>query len=145
MAACHGTVGACISDDEVGEVAKAADVFKENGLAKIRIEAEQKEAEKRSATQRRADMLKLADSFETAVGEIVQTVSSASTELEASASTLTGTAERSQAGALHPAALGDTGSPPTHIRGVVLRAFAIPNARRLRENSRDSRIFTVCV
>ena len=41
-------------------------------------------------------MTKLANGFEAAVGEIVETVSSASTELEASAGTLTATAERSQ-------------------------------------------------
>jgi methyl-accepting chemotaxis protein len=82
--------------DEVGDVAKAAAVFKENGLAKIRMEAEQKEAERRSAAQRRADMMRLADRFEAAVGEIVETVSSASTELEASADSLTSTAERAQ-------------------------------------------------
>jgi len=82
--------------DEVGEVAKAAAVFKENGLAKIRMETEQKEAERRSAAQRRADMMRLADQFEGAVGEIVETVSSASTELEASAGSLTSTAERAQ-------------------------------------------------
>jgi len=82
--------------DEVGDVAKAAMVFKENGLARIRLEAEQKEQEKRAIQQRKADMLRLADGFEAAVGEIIETVSSASTELEASASSLTRTAERSQ-------------------------------------------------
>ena len=41
-------------------------------------------------------MIKLADDFEGAVGKIVETVSSASTELEASAGTLTATAERAQ-------------------------------------------------
>jgi methyl-accepting chemotaxis protein len=82
--------------DEVGDVARTALVFKENGIAKIRMEAEQKEAELRSAAQRKADMIKLADDFEGAVGEIIETVSSASTELEASAGTLTSTAERSQ-------------------------------------------------
>jgi len=82
--------------DEVGDVAKAALVFKENGLARIRMEREQKEAEVRAAAQRRTDMLQLADGFERAVGEIVETVSSASTELEASAGTLTSTAERAQ-------------------------------------------------
>ena len=41
-------------------------------------------------------MHRLANDFEAAVGEIVDTVSSASTELEASASTLTATAERAQ-------------------------------------------------
>jgi methyl-accepting chemotaxis protein len=82
--------------DEVGEVANTALVFKENGLARIRMEREQKDAEARSAAHRRNDMLQLADGFERAVGEIVETVSSASTELEASAGTLTATAERAQ-------------------------------------------------
>jgi methyl-accepting chemotaxis protein len=82
--------------DEVGDVAKSAIVFKENGLAKIRMEAEQKEAEVRAAAQRKADMHKLADEFQAAVGQIVDTVSSASTELEAAAGTLTKTAEVTQ-------------------------------------------------
>ncbi|WP_022724529.1 HAMP domain-containing protein, partial [Rhodopseudomonas sp. B29] len=82
--------------DEVGDVARTAQVFKENGIAKLRMEAEQKEAEQRVAQQRKQDMLQLADSFEAAVGEIIQTVSAASTELEASADTLTSTASRSQ-------------------------------------------------
>ncbi|MGN1290048.1 MAG: methyl-accepting chemotaxis protein [Bradyrhizobium sp.] len=82
--------------DEVGDVARTALVFKDNGLAKVRMEREQKEMEARAAAQRRTDMLQLADGFERAVGEIVETVASASTELEASATTLTSTAERSQ-------------------------------------------------
>jgi methyl-accepting chemotaxis protein len=82
--------------DEVGDVAKTAVVFKENGRAKLGMEQEQKEFEQRTAQQRKADMIKLADTFESAVGEIIETVSSASTELEASASTLTATAVRSQ-------------------------------------------------
>jgi methyl-accepting chemotaxis protein len=82
--------------DEIGHVAKTALVFKENGLAKIRMEAEQKEAEQRAIMQRKQDMIRLADQFQGAVGEIIETVSSASTELEASASTLTATAVRAQ-------------------------------------------------
>src|SRR3954447_539514 len=42
--------------DEVGDVAMAAVVFKENGLAKIRMEAEQKQAEQRTDVQRRPDL-----------------------------------------------------------------------------------------
>jgi methyl-accepting chemotaxis protein len=82
--------------DEVGDVARTAVVFKEHGRAKLGMEQEQKEFERRTAQQRKADMIKLADDFEGAVGEIIETVSSASTELEASASTLTATAVRSQ-------------------------------------------------
>ncbi len=82
--------------DEVGEMAGTVEVFKKNGLEVERLKAEQQHAELRTAQQRKADMIKLADDFENAVGEIVETVSSASTELEASASTLTSTAERAQ-------------------------------------------------
>ncbi len=82
--------------DEIGEIAKSALVFRDNGLAKDRLEMEQKEAEKRSADQRKAEMAKMADDFEGAVGEIIETVSSASTELEAAAGTLTKTAGRAQ-------------------------------------------------
>jgi methyl-accepting chemotaxis protein len=103
--------------DEVGDVAQAAVVFKDNGLAKIRMEAEQKEAEKRVTAQRRKDMLQLADSFESAIGEIVDTVSSASTELEASASSLTGTADRSQELATTVAAASEEAS--TNVNSVA--------------------------
>jgi methyl-accepting chemotaxis protein len=103
--------------DEVGDVAQAAVVFKDNGLAKIRMEAEQKEAEKRAAAQRRKDMLQLADGFEAAIGEIVDTVSSASTELEASASSLTGTADRSQELATTVAAASEEAS--TNVNSVA--------------------------
>jgi methyl-accepting chemotaxis protein len=83
--------------DELGQVAAAVEKFKVVSEQKAREEAEAKRRQDEiAAQQRKADMVKLADQFEGAVGEIVETVSSASTELEASASTLTATAERSQ-------------------------------------------------
>ena len=82
--------------DEVGEMAHTVEVFKNNAVEVVRMRAEQDMTEKRNAEQRKAEMIKLANSFETAVGEIVETVSSASTELEASAGTLSATAERAQ-------------------------------------------------
>jgi len=82
--------------DEIGEMAEAVEVFKTNAQERQRLEAEQEAQEASAAAQRKADMNRLADQFEGAVGEIIHTVSSASTELEASASTLTATAERSQ-------------------------------------------------
>jgi methyl-accepting chemotaxis protein len=82
--------------DELGDMARTVEVFKKNGLEVERMRAEQQTTEKRNAEQRKADMIKLADAFEGAVGEIIETVSSASTELEASATTLTATAVRAQ-------------------------------------------------
>jgi len=82
--------------DEVGQMAQAVQVFKTNMIEVERMKGEQEETERRNVAQRKADMFKLADQFEAAVGEIIETVSSASTELEASASTLSSTAERAQ-------------------------------------------------
>jgi methyl-accepting chemotaxis protein len=82
--------------DEVGEMARTVEVFKKNALEAERMRVEQQVTEQRNARQRQADMIKMADDFENAVGEIVETVSLASSELEASASTLSATAVRSQ-------------------------------------------------
>ena len=83
--------------DEIGDLAKTVTVIRENAEQKAREEAEAKVKQDLMAAQRRKEeMIKLADDFEGAVGEIVETVSSASTELEASAGTLTSTAERAQ-------------------------------------------------
>src|SRR6202790_3068655 len=82
--------------DEVGDMARTVEVFKKNGLEIERLKVEQQATEKRTAEQRKADMMKMADAFEGAVGAIIETVSSASSELEASAGTLTKAAERTQ-------------------------------------------------
>ena len=82
--------------DEVGEMAKAVEIFKSNAVARQTLEAEQREAEIRATSGRKADMNKMANDFEAAVGQIVEAVSSASSQLEVSAGTLTATAERAQ-------------------------------------------------
>ncbi|MET0969887.1 MAG: methyl-accepting chemotaxis protein [Tardiphaga sp.] len=83
--------------DEIGEVADAVEKFKVKAQERAHTEAEaQKDQQQLTADQRRRDMIKLADDFESAVGQIVNTVSSASVELEGSAGMLTSSAERSQ-------------------------------------------------
>ncbi|MDA9425435.1 chemotaxis protein [Bradyrhizobium sp. CCBAU 53380] len=103
--------------DEIGEMAQAVQVFKTNAIEVERLKAEQVEAERRNAEQRKQDMTRLADEFEGAVGEIIGTVSSASTQLEASATTLTGTAERSQRLATTVASASEEAS--TNVQSVA--------------------------
>ena len=94
--------------DEIGAMASALQVFKNNMTESNRLRAERLESEKQVAAQRRSDMSRLADEFQAAIGEIVETVSSASTELEASAKTLTNTAsETQQLSGMVEAASGD--------------------------------------
>ncbi len=103
--------------DEVGEMAEAVEVFKSNAIARRQLEAEQKELEGRAAVQRKADTNRLANDFEGAVGEIIEAVSSASTELEASASSLSTTAERSEQLAILVAAASEEAS--TNVQSVA--------------------------
>jgi methyl-accepting chemotaxis protein len=103
--------------DELGEMARTVEVFKTNALEVERMRIQQQETERRSVEQRKADMIKLANEFENAVGEIVETVSSASTELEASATTLTATAKRSQEVTTTVAAASEEAS--TNVQSVA--------------------------
>ncbi len=97
--------------DEIGDMAHAVEVFKVKAEEKARMEAEAKIVQDRIvAEQRKADMHRLAGAFETAIGEIIDTVSSASTELEASAGTLNTTAERAQQLAVVVASASDEAS-----------------------------------
>ena len=105
--------------DEVGDMAQAVETFKVRAEQKARDEAAARIAEDQTAAaQRRREMIKLADDFEGAVGQIIETVSSASTELEASAGTLTSTAERSQRLTTMVAAASEEAS--TNVRSVAL-------------------------
>ena len=80
---------------EIGAMADTLQVFKQALIAKKAAdEAAAVDAEAKIERGRRVDGI--TRNFETVIGEIVQTVSSASTQLEASAGTLSATAERSQ-------------------------------------------------
>ena len=80
--------------DEVGEVARTALVFRDNGLQNQRMVAEQKEAEARAAAEKKQAMHQLADGFEGAVGGIIGAVSSAATQLQGAAQTMSAAAEQ---------------------------------------------------
>ena len=103
--------------DEIGKMAGAVQVFKDSMIETERLRSQQVETEQREARQRKADMVRMADNFENAVGEIIETVSSASTELEASATTLTSTAVRSQELATTVAAASEEAS--TNVQSVA--------------------------
>jgi methyl-accepting chemotaxis protein len=98
--------------DEIGAMTRAVVVLKRNSEEMRRLQAEQEETEARMAATRRADMHKLADSFESAVGKIVDAVSSAAVELEAAAATLTHSAEttRGQASMVASTAMQASGN-----------------------------------
>ncbi|WP_300211021.1 methyl-accepting chemotaxis protein [Bradyrhizobium sp.] len=83
--------------DELGEMAAAVEEFKVQAIAKAeRDAAALDEQNKAAAAGRRAELIRFADEFEAAVGSIVANVSASAVQLEASAGTLTRTAETTQ-------------------------------------------------
>jgi methyl-accepting chemotaxis protein len=126
--------------DEIGEIAQAVETFKVNAEQKARDEAEAKIKQDRLVAElRNADMHKLADAFEGAVGEIIDVVSSAATELEASANALKTTAGRSQELATVVAAASEEAS--TNVQSVAsaseeLTASVNEISRQVQESSR---------
>ncbi len=104
--------------DEIGDMAKTVGVFKENMIENERLAANQREAEERAAAeeqrtrdaaarseeekkrkeeevraQQREELLKLADDFESGVGQVIEAVAAAATEMQASARTMSETAD----------------------------------------------------
>ena len=79
--------------DEIGSMAKAVQVFKDNAIENKRLVAEQ-EAKRRAEDERRGSLDKLTKDFEASVTGIVENVSAASTEMRSSAESLSATAEQ---------------------------------------------------
>ena len=101
---------------EIGAMADVLQVFKEALIAKKAAdEAAARDAEAKIERGRRVDGI--TRDFESMIGEIVETVSSASTQLEASAGTLTATAERSQTLTTAVAAASEEAS--TNVQSVA--------------------------
>ena len=78
--------------DCVGRMQSALQVFVQNAQEVRRLETATKDKDRELQETKRAAMNALADSFEASVAQVVDTVSSAATELEATSETLTRTA-----------------------------------------------------
>ena len=92
--------------DEVGEMAGSVQVFKVNAIEAKRLREEQEAAEQRMQEEKRRAMIELADKFSADVGAVVASVTNASSELEATAQSMSAIAEQTsqQSGAVATAA-----------------------------------------
>ncbi|WP_443747561.1 methyl-accepting chemotaxis protein [Asticcacaulis solisilvae] len=106
--------------NEIGDMAKAVDVFREGMIRNLALEAEAAEAREMAETERKQTMVSLADQFEGAVGGIVGMVSSAATEMQATASQLTASAQESAAQATSVSAAAEqAGTNVTSVAGAA--------------------------
>jgi len=127
--------------DEVGAMAKAVQVFKDNALKVRALEAEQKAAEARAAEEKRAAMIALADDFEAKVGGVVTEVSTQANRMQESATQLTATAEETSRQATAVAAASEEAS--TNVQTVAAATEELSSSiseisRQVTESARMS-------
>jgi methyl-accepting chemotaxis protein len=126
--------------DEIGEMAGAVEEFKVQAVAKAERDAALSEAQNREqAAGRRAELIRFADDFESAVGAIVSNVSASAVQLESSASTLTRTAETTQTLSSQVAGVSEQAS--SNMQSVAtateeLSASVEEIGRQVRDSSR---------
>ncbi|WP_147041210.1 HAMP domain-containing protein, partial [Skermanella aerolata] len=92
--------------DELGSMAQAVQVFKDNAVERVRLEAAQA-AERQAKEARAAEVERLIGGFEGGVGEILRTVASAATELDSTAQSMAAIAEETSCQATAAAAAAE--------------------------------------
>ncbi|MEO5374217.1 MAG: methyl-accepting chemotaxis protein [Alphaproteobacteria bacterium] len=104
------TIPATEKRDEIGNMAKAVQVFKENAIKVDRMTAEAEEQKKRAEIEKKTAMNTLADSFDINVKGVVDGVSSASTELQATAQSMSSISDQASRQAMAVAAAAEQAS-----------------------------------
>jgi methyl-accepting chemotaxis protein len=82
-------------EDEIGKMAASVQVFKENAIERIKLREDQKASEIRAVQEKKEAMEQLADSFQSRVQGIIQSVASAAGEMENTAEEMNKVIEQS--------------------------------------------------
>lgn len=92
-----GTLDVTVPDrhrrDEIGAMAKAVQVFKDNALALAEMKATQERQRAEAEAEKRAALSRLADGFEAEVGEVVTALGQQTEEMRRASRSMTDTAE----------------------------------------------------
>jgi methyl-accepting chemotaxis protein len=80
--------------DEIGRMAETLEMLRQTAMTARSLEAEQAELKRQGEREKRDALIALANRFDSSVGQLVGLMASGSTELEATAQSMTGTAER---------------------------------------------------
>jgi methyl-accepting chemotaxis protein len=83
-------------NDEVGQMVQAVAVFKDNAIRVSRLQAEQEESKARSEQEKREAFAVLADHFEASVRGVVESVSSAASDMQMTAQSMSSTVAQSR-------------------------------------------------
>jgi methyl-accepting chemotaxis protein len=96
--------------DEIGDMARSLDIFKQNGIEIERLRVAQDEIKRKAELDKKFLLNKLADDFESGVRGSLDTLASAATEMRATSQSMTATAEETSAQATTVAAAAEQAS-----------------------------------
>jgi methyl-accepting chemotaxis protein len=119
--------------NEIGSMASAVQVFKDNMIRSRELEKEAEAAKTRAEAERKRDMGQMADQFERAVGGIVTAVSDAASELQSAAQALASSASETTHQSTIVAAASEQAS--ANVRTVAAAAEELSGS--VREISRQ--------
>ncbi|MBI5262688.1 MAG: methyl-accepting chemotaxis protein [Bradyrhizobium sp.] len=128
--------------DEVGAMAHALEVFRENAQRVRQMEAEHDSMKERAEADRKAAMTRVANELEVSIGRIARVVSSASSEIDAAAATLTRTAEATQGLSSNAASASEQSSQNVNSAAAAseeMAASVSEIAKQVEEASRIAR------
>jgi methyl-accepting chemotaxis protein len=131
--------------DEIGDMAKAVKVFKDNMVEAERLRGEQEQMKARAEAEKRAVMNKMADDFETSVKGIVQMVSSSATELQTTAQSMSATAEETSRQSTAVAAASEQASTNVQTVASAAEELASSISEITRQVAESTRITTQAV
>ncbi len=103
--------------DELGQMAAALQVFKDNAIEAESLRADREESTRRAAEEKRESMQNLAQSFEVGVGQIVERVLQAADEMQNTARSMSSIAEVTSEQATTAAASSEQAS--TNVESVA--------------------------
>ena len=128
--------------DELGVMAGSIDYFKDRLVEVKHLREEQEAAKERAAAERRAEMMRLAGTFEAAIAGVVDGVARAAGDLQANATELSDTADdASRQSAAVAAATGQASSNVAMVAGAgeELSASIAEISRQVAESSSVTR------
>ncbi|CDK97714.1 putative chemotaxis methyl-accepting receptor [Magnetospirillum gryphiswaldense MSR-1 v2] len=96
--------------DEIGAMAAAVQVFKDNAIRVEQLTAEQEEQKRRSEAERRAALHQMANNFEAQVGGVVNAVTAAAVQLQAASRQMAANATETSAQATTVASAAEQAS-----------------------------------
>ncbi|WP_247887454.1 methyl-accepting chemotaxis protein [Azospirillum sp. SYSU D00513] len=126
--------------DEIGEMAGAVQVFRDNMIRTREMEEEAKVAEARAEAQRKAELNQLAANFEYSVQGIVETVAASATQMQGAATALSSTAAQASSQATAVAAAAEQSSANVQTVAAATEELAASILEIGRQVSTQTRI-----